>query len=294
MGKKKIFITGASGFIGRNLVESLAEKYQVIAPDQNELDLTNQEKVEEFFNQNEIDVVLHCAVKPGHRNAADPSNQLYINMRMFFNLVRNEKKFKKLIFMGSGMVYDTRYYQSKMKEDYFDKHMPEDEGALSKYIISKFIQTRKDMVELRIFGIFGKYEDYAIRFPSNIICKAIHDLPLTMNQNRLFDYIYIKDLIPVVEHFIEKEQLTENVFNVTPDKSIELLGLAKIIKKISGKNLDIVVARKGMGVEYSGDNTRLRNEIPELKFLPIEEAIKDLYQWYEKNPVDKEILLIDK
>jgi UDP-glucose 4-epimerase len=291
-----ILITGGSGFIGRNLIEYLSGKHRVYAPRHKELDLLNEEEVDKFFLKQKIDVVIHCAVRPGHRNALDPSNELYHNTKMFFNLVKNDKKFKRLIYLGSGLEYDLRYYKSKMKEEYFGEHIPEDEGGFSKYIISRYIEDHKNIIELRILGIFGKYEDYAIRFISNLICKSIFSLPLTMKQNRKFDYIYVNDLMPIIDHFLSAKPKKHNIFNVTPDKSIELINLAEKIKQISGTKQKVMVAKKGIGTEYSADNKRLKGEMPNLQFTPIDDAIKELYDWYLQNmdQIDKKKLLVDK
>jgi GDP-L-fucose synthase len=152
-----------------------------------------------------------------------------------------------------------------------------------------------NVVKLRVFGVFGKYEDYTIRFISNAICKAICGLPITIRQNRRFDYLYIEDLMPVLEHFIHN-QARHSAYNVTPDTAVDLYTIAGMVRKRSGKDLPIIVSEPGMGFEYSGDNGRLRSEIPDLNFTPLEEAIDRLYSWHEKNShlIDREKLLIDK
>ena len=293
--RQKIFITGGSGFIGRNIAEYFAGQAEVFAPSHQELELLDEEAVRSYFRRHDFDVVIHSAVRPGHRNAKDPSHQLDHNCRMFFNLARNADRFKKFIFLSSGAVYDARNYQPKMTEEYFDSHVPADEMGFSKYIAAKYIAQAEKIVELRIFGIFGKYEDYAIRFISNMIGKTLFDLPLTMKQDRKFDYLYIDDLMPVLEHFINNKSEFK-AYNVTPDRSVELKDLAEKVKKISGKNLPIKVAQPGLGVEYSGDNTRLRQEINGLRFTPIDEAIGQLYAWYlaNKSILKKDLLLHDK
>ena len=290
-----ILITGGSGFIGRNLVEQLTKSYKVFAPIHKELELLDEKIVKDYFKGHKFDIVIHSAVRPGHRNAKDPSNQLYNNLRMFFNIIRNEKAFGKMIFLSSGAVYDASKILLKVKESDFDAYVPVDEHGFSKYIIAKYIEKLDNIVELRIFGIFGKYEDYAIRFISNTICKAIFDLPITIKQNRKFDYLFIDDLIPVIDYFIENK-CSHKAYNVTPDKPIELLSLAEKVKKVSGKNLPVVVNNKIKGIEYSGDNSRLKNEMGTLKLTPIDLAIQKLYDWYLENrsSINKEILLVDK
>jgi UDP-glucose 4-epimerase len=292
----KILVTGGSGFIGRNILESyLSEKYDIVAPSHHDLELLNEDHVRNFFRHSNIDVVIHTAAKPGHRNAKEPGKVFYENTRIFFNLARNADYFEKMFILGSGAIYEMRHYMPKMKEDYFDTHVPIDEHGLCRYVCGKYIQSVHKIVDLRVFGIFGKYEDYAIRFISNMICKSIFDLPLTLKQNRRFDYIYVGDLIPVLDYFIQNTAQYKE-YNVTPDASIELYALAEKVRKISGKKLPIVVAQEGMGLEYSGDNTRLRKEMKDLVFTPLDEAITYLYGWYtdNKSSIKREVLLVDK
>lgn len=294
--KQRILLTGGSGFIGRNLLESpLARKYEVLAPRHAELDLLDEDAVAGHLKNGRFDAVIHSATKPGHRNAKEPGKVLYENTRMFFNLARNARYFKKMLVIGSGAIYDMRHYQPKMAETCFDAHVPADEHGLCKYVCGKYIEKADNITDLRVFGIYGKYEDYAIRFISNMICKALFDLPLTMKQNRRFDYLWADDLAPVLDHFLSTDA-SHKAYNVTPDASIELLDLARKVLAIAGKELPIKVAQPGMGLEYSGDNSLLKREIPGLKFTPAETAIKALYEWYaaRKDSLNRESLLSDK
>jgi GDP-L-fucose synthase len=295
---KKVLLTGGSGFIGKNITEScLSKKYQIYTPNRTELDLSNDESVHNFFQKNKenFDIVIHSACKPGHRNSSDIGGLFYTNSRMFFNLAKYSDSFGKIINIGSGAIYDMQHYQPKMAEEYFGQSIPADEHGFCKYVIGKYIENSTKIIDLRVFGIFGKYEDYAIRFISNAICKAIHDLPITIKQNRKFDYIDIDDLMPILEFFIETKT-HYNSYNITPDSSIELLKIAEIVNSISKKDLPINVALEGFGLEYSGDNFRLKKEIKNFEFKKIENSISDLYDWYSsnKNNINKQFLLTDK
>lgn len=290
-----IFVTGGSGFIGKNLIEFFGSKYTVIAPSHKELELLDERAVKDYLQAHKPDVIIHSAVRPGHRNAKDPSNQLYNNLRMFFNIIRNGKCFGKMIFLSSGAVYDASKPLIKVNEDFFDTSIPSDEHGFSKYVIAKHIEKLNNIVELRLFGIFGKYEDYSIRFISNAICKSIFALPITIKQDRRLDYIYIDDLMPVLDYFI-KNNGAFKTYNVTPDESIELSELAGKVKKACNNDLALIIKEKSMGVEYSGDNSRLRKEIKGLKFTAIDLSIKKLADWYKANKplINRESLLIDK
>ena len=293
---KKILVTGGSGFIGRNIGESfLNDKYQLHLPTRKELDCGDDESVAKYFSTHAFDVIIHSAAKPGHRNASDTSSLLLTNSRMMSNLLKYQDSWGKLLNMGSGAVYDMRHYKPKMKETYFGSHIPADEHGYNKYILGRLLPQLTNVYDFRIFGIFGKYEDYAIRFISNAICKAIFDLPISLKQDKKFDYLYIADLMPMLEHFIEHTP-SEKAFNITPDNAINLLELANIVREVSGKNIDIMVEQPGLGMEYSGDNALLKTEMSNLNFTPISTAVQELYRWYSDNKtiINKELLLTNK
>jgi len=278
----RILLTGGSGFIGRNILESeLATDFEIVAPGHEEVDLLDDTSVRAYLRHSRFDVVIHGAARAGHRAAGAPERVLYENSRMFFNLVRNSELYGRLVILGSGAIYDSRSYARRMAEDYFDTSVPLDQHGLSKYIIGKFVEsTPDDIIDLRIFGIFGPYEDYRIRFISNMICKAIFDLPLTMKQNRHFDYLWVKDLIPILRAVIIADSMPYKSMNLTPDSSWYLRDIAELVLRVSRKSLPIIVESEGLGSEYTGANDRLRNFLPSARFTPMEHSIEVLHDWY--------------
>ena len=292
---QKILLTGGSGFIGRNIRESyLAQKYDIVSPSHNVLDIADTESVDKFFAHRYFDVVLHTAVKPGHRAAIDKQNLFYTNVRMFENLERNRDRFGKLINFGSGAIYDVSSDNAGVTENDIYKNMGADDHSFTKYVVHKQIDNLPNFYDLNIFGIFGKYEDYSIRFISNAICKSLFNLPITLRQNRRFSYLYVNDLPPILEYFIENNPRFKS-YNIVPDDFVELRDIATQVSEISG-NSDVRIANKGYGLNYYGDNSRLRSEIRDLRFTPINTAIRELYNWYRENInlLDKQKLLSDR
>jgi GDP-L-fucose synthase len=296
----RILVTGGRGFIGRNLVEHLTPNHEVFAPTHAELDLTDPGALGAWFSEHEVDVVVHGAVRPGHRNASDPSRQLWTNLRMFFALMRHAGRFGRLVFLSSGAVYDVGRPLDRVVEEQLGASLPADDHGLSKYAIAQYLDQAHrsrsvDAVELRLFGVFGKYEDYAIRFVSNAICKALLGLPITLRQNRTFSYLYVDDLGPIVERFLAGHY-AEAAYNVVPDWTDDLYELAERVRRRSGKDLPIVVGSPLAGLPYSASNGRIRREVPDLRFTPVDAAIDALYDWYSANiaAIDRSALLIDK
>ncbi len=285
MAKKlNVLITGARGFIGRNLVEFLGrekESYSLFSPYHKELDLTDEGKVADYVKRNGIDIIIHCANVGGSRKTgydAGKTDVISTNLKMFFNLVNSMERVQRMIFLGSGAEYDRLHYKPRMKEDLFDKHVPMDDYGFSKYVCSKFIETSDKIVNLRIFGMFGKYEDHEFKFITNSIVKNLFHLPIVINQNVNFDYIYINDGLGIIKKFVDNKP-KHKFYNLTTGKTVDLVTIADKINSISDFRSEVIVRNKGMNVEYSGDNSRLMKEV-KWKFTPIEVALKELFVYY--------------
>lgn len=279
----RVLITGGSGFIGLSLKERLGEEHDVLAPSSKELDLVDEGSVSAFFQERNFDAVIHCATWDAKWNSGkDFSLVLDHNLRMFFNLAREGKHFGRLISLGSGAEFSRPYWLPFATEDYFGTHVPCDPYGFSKYLINKYIEHMPDAVNLRLFGVFGPHEDWRTRFISNAICRAIYGLPITIIQDALFDYLYIEDLLDIMGWFL-KNGWKEKAYNICTGRTYRLSDLAKMILEALQKDLPVEVLRKGYGVEYSGDNSRLLTEMPGLEFTPMEGSIRALARWYQEH-----------
>lgn len=275
---KKVLITGARGFIGKNITENLSEKYSFLTPSHVDLELTDEKAALNYFQNHSVDVVIHCANIGGTRKSTN-NNIVETNLRMFFNLTRCQNYYSKMIFIGSGAEYDKRDSLVKVKESDFGKSVPVDDYGFYKYVCSSFIEKTDNIVNLRLFGIYGKYEDYEIRFISNSICKMLLGLPISMNQNVFFDYLYIKDFVKILDYFISNRPKYK-FYNVGSGKRIDLYTIAKKILKIGKKKLPIKIGKTGLNNEYTCNISRLREEIPNFKYTNIDIVIKKLIEYY--------------
>jgi len=288
----KILITGGNGFIARSLFEQLNIEYTVLSLSRKDLNLLDSLKVFDYIKSNRFDVIIHTATYDAAPkfSTKDPSKVLENNLKMFFNLARCKDYFDKMIYFGSGAEFGRENWIPKMKEDYFDQHVPVDQYGFSKYIMTKYAQLSSNIYNLRLFGVFGKYDDWRVRFISNACCRAVLNLPIRINQNVFFDHLYIDDLVKIVRWFINNKP-QKNVYNVCTGDVYDFKTLAEKIIKISGKRLGINIKTEGLDREYSGDNSLLLKELKDFEFSSIDESIKALYDWYESN---KHIIEKDK
>jgi len=278
----RVLITGGSGFIGRNLTEALASTYQVCAPSSAELDLRMEQDVREYLKSHLFDVIVHAATTRSNRRVTAPPDLLERNCRMFFNLARNHELFGKMIHFGSGAEYgDRAHLPAQVPEDYFDTRVPDDAYGFSKYICAKYIERSDRLLDLRLFGVFGPYEDYTVRFISNACCRALKGLPIVLRQDAVFDYLYVEDLARITHWFIDNDA-RQKAYNVCSGRRVPLTELARIVAEVSGRNPSISIMASAMGAEYTADNARLLAEIGDFQFSDHRSAVGSLYSWYER------------
>jgi len=268
----------------RNLFEQLNDKYSITSVNHQELDLFDSSNVSDYLKRGKFNIIVHTSTydaAPKH-STKDQTKVLENNLRMFFNIVRCGDYFEKMIFFGSGAEYSREHWIPKMKEDYFDEHVPTDQYGFSKYVMTKHAQSNDNIYNLRLFAVFGKYDDWRTRFIPNACVQAALNLPIKIDQNAFYDHLYIDDLIKIVEWFINNKP-KEKVYNVCSGEVYDRESLAKRIIKASGKDLGIVIKTEELGEEYSGNNTLLLQEMGGFEFTPMDKSIKDLYTWYEAN-----------
>lgn len=279
-----ILLTGSGGFIGKNLKEYLKSKHTLLTPRSYELNLIDENAVREYFAANKIDFIIHCGSTGGARGIQDRDTTIEDNLAMVDNILKYKKISARVILFGSGAMYDKSRPLHKVNESQIGKVVPSDLYGKSKMMIADKIKDRKDVVCLNIFACYG-YGEKESRFPSYAINKVLTGENIEINQNVIFDYLFVEDMQRIVEYFVTHIPVS-NIINITPTNSISLLEIANIVKTFSDKEIKVTVNNPEMNNEYTGDNSRLLAEMPEMKFTPIKEGLKKLYE-YNKSQLTK-------
>lgn len=277
-----ILLTGSGGFIGSNLKEHLKDRYNLLCPRSYELNLTDENAVAQYFNSHDIDFIIHCGTTGGARGVQDSPETLDDNIAMVNNLIKYKKDNVRVILFGSGAMYDKSRNLHKVKESEIGNFLPYDLYGQSKMKIAEIVNKRDDILCLNIFACYG-YNEKNSRFPSYAINQVIKGDDIVINQNVVFDYLFVEDMQRIVEHFIINKPL-HKIMNITPSDSISLAEIADIVVNISGGGhcSQVKIKNPVLNNEYTGDNSLLLNEIPDFKFTSMFEGLSKLYTYIKQ------------
>ena len=120
MGKiNKILITGASGFVGCRVTNTLKEIFELVTPTHDELDVTSAEDVERFIKKTGPDAILHLAAISNTGYCEEHPDESYlVNVVSVENLARAAAAHGcKFVWFSSDQVYNGNLESGLLPED---------------------------------------------------------------------------------------------------------------------------------------------------------------------------------
>ena len=222
----KVWITGASGMVGRNLIEhQKANKYQLLIPTRNELNLLNKESIINWLKQNTPDAVIHAAGKVGgiQANIAKPTEFLTSNIEIGLNVITSCMKFniKKLINLGSSCMYPKEAKNPLNVDCILTNSLePTNEGyALSKIVSQRLCQyytqnnidsNYKTLIPCNIYGKYDSFKEEDSHLVPSIIRKIHEAKEKGINQVEIWgsgkarrEFMYAEDLADAIWFCLE-------------------------------------------------------------------------------------------
>ena len=279
---RNVLLTGGTGFIGRNIKPYLSKKCNLFTPNRFELNLYSEKDIRNYIMENKIDVVVHSANPNPAKNELDHQETMFEDsIRMFMNLYESRDCYEMMYTIGSGAEYDkSKDICSITEEDEF-RSVPYDSYGLAKFTINQIVSRSDKLCNLRIFGCFGP-TDHESKFITHAIRCCLRNEDITIRQNCYFDYMQVKDLGKVIEHFIySKPNYTS--YNVCTGVRKSLYQIAEEVIKQMGTNNKIVLLKDGLNKEYTASNMRLLQELGDYKFITIEEGITTQIKYEKEN-----------
>ncbi len=281
-----ILIAGGAGFIGSHLIDSLlAEGHRVICADklimgkQNiehlgenanfkfyEAELTNQEKVNQIFSDNTIDVVYHLAansdIQKGGKEPDIDFNDTLLTTRVLLESMR-KADVKRMFFASTSAVYG----------EMLDVELTETTGGLvpvsyyggaklaSEALISSYVSMcDMSVVIFRFPNVIGPRLTHGVVFDFiRKLRKNPSELEILGNGTQCKPYIYVFDLVEAIMKLTKEFVPGEIVYNIsvtTPGTTVT--HIAEIVADELGlENVKFV---------YTGGDRGWKGDVPRFSY----------------------------
>lgn len=280
--KKKILITGGSGFLGSNLINSLSLKeYEVISLSHKKrsnknyikgvkyifCDVSNFKQLKKKIGK-KYNFIINFSGNINHKNKSETFRVHYKGLKNLIKLI--DKKYLELfVQIGSSLEYGK--LKSPQKENFVCK--PISHYGKAKYLSSEYILKKLNkFLILRLYQVYGPRQknDRLIPYVINS-CLKNKKFPCTEG-SQIRDFLFVDDFTDLFSKILKKRKINSGFYNVGSGNPLSVKKLIKlIVKKVKkGKpNFGKIKMRK--------DETT--NLFPEIK------KIKKHFNWRPKTNI---------
>lgn len=302
---KSILITGSTGMVGRNAVESLrGEGFDVIAPKRSELDLLNTDDVKKYFESHKIDIVLHAAGLVGgiQANIERPYLFLYQNAQIALNVINAAigQRIKQFINLGSSCMYP-KDCSNELTEDLIlsGPLEPTNEGyAIAKIIAYKLCDFAKSEFGLNYktlipCNLYGKYDNFH-PLKSHLIpavIRKIHDATKSKSPVKIWgsgnarrEFMFVDDLIDFIKWSIIHYEETPALMNIGVGIDYSIEEYYQVIGDIIGFEGEYIYdLTKPEGMSRKLCSTQKQIELGWKPKHSLKQGVKKTYEFYLDN-----------
>lgn len=310
MTTKRVIITGATGFVGANLVHRLLrdghdvhlfvrENYnpwriESIRSEMHlhEVDLGNIETLTMAVRRIQPDWIFHLAAYGSYSSQTDLHKMVQTNVVGTVNLVEACLKvgFEAFINTGSSSEYGFKDYAPSEKE-WLE---PNSHYAVTKASATLFCRYTAQfqnvhLVTLRLYSVYGPYEEPTRLIPMLILHGLKGELPPLVNPNVVHDFIYIDD---VIEAYVLTASVLEQepgaIYNVGTGVQTAMGEVVKTARQVleidvepnwgsmPNRHWDIHV--------WVADNKKIREELGWYPKYNFEQGFRLMLNWFHSNP----------
>lgn len=303
----KIYIAGHRGLVGSALLRTLTAQgfTNIITRTSNELDLTNQYAVKDFFAAEKPEYVFLAAAKVGGimANKNYPADFIYQNLQIQNNVIESSRQndVKKLLFLGSSCIYP-KLAPQPIKEEYLltgPLETSNDAYALAKIAGIKMCQSYNtqygtNYISVMPTNLYGENDNFDLetshvlpalirRFDEAKISNA-PSVTLWGSGTPMREFLYVDDLAEACVHLMHTYDHNNEIVNIGTGEDVTIKKLAETIAKIVGYTgtLEWDTTKPDGTPRKLLDVSRLHSLGFKHK-TSLSDGIKKTYEWYKEN-----------
>ena len=302
----KIYVAGHRGLVGSAIVRNLEDKgyTNIICRTHKDLDLTNQEAVRAFFEQERPEYVFLAAAKVGgiHANNTYPADFIYDNLMIQNNVIKAAHNFKvkKLLFLGSTCIYPKMAPQP-IKEEYLLTGALEETNEA--YAVAKIAGLEMCKFFKRQYGdnfiscmptnLYGPNDNFDLKNSHVLpaLIRKFHEAKVNNSDvvgvwgtgTPLREFLYVDDMADACVFLMENYDGEQHV-NIGTGEEVSIRELAETIKEVVGFEGELV-----FNTDMPDGTPRKLTTVDKLHGLgwkhkvSLNEGIKLAYNWFLKN-----------
>ena len=304
----KIYVAGHRGLVGSAIVRNLEAKgyKNIIYRTHKELDLTNQEAVRTFFEEERPEYVFLAAAKVGgiHANNTYPADFIYDNLMIQNNVIKaaHDFKVKKLLFLGSTCIYPKMAPQP-IKEEYLLTGSLEETNEA--YAVAKIAGLEMCKFFKRQYGdnfiscmptnLYGPNDNFDLKNSHVLpaLIRKFHEAKVNNSEavevwgtgTPLREFLYVDDMADACVFLMENYDGEQHV-NIGTGEEVSIRELAETVKEVVGFDGELV-----FNTEMPDGTPRKLTTVDKLHGLgwkhkvSLNEGIKRAYNWF----INKEV-----
>ena len=302
---ERVFLTGATGFVGACLARKLAdigcEIHVLLRPKANTWrlqglekqihyhtgDLNDAEPLRDVVADIQPAIIYHLAVHGAYPSQRDSDQIIHTNFLGTWNLLRACSEVDYKVFVNTGSSSEYGYKPNAMRET--DLLEPS-----SYYAVAKAAQTlvarhmacadRRPINTFRLFSVYGPHEEPTRLIPT-IIERALEGKPLEMvSPDTARDFVYVDD---VVEAYLQVGQLTLHcgeIFNIGTGIQSTMRDVVRAVLRATGSKVKVnwgsMPPRPWDTETWVADPSKVRRGLKWTATTSLSQGIEKTVNWY--------------